>query len=436
MGRRLTLSAMLVVAASSLISLQLLQPPPVVTSAAHLSPKLSSFVVVARPWVLRVVTSFLKALLQQEAYDVIQNKPSGGDGRQLGGAAVTGTAALLVINMSIGTPTPQNVSGLVHISSQLVWARCSALHTAPAVADAFRPNKSATFSLLPSASEMCPSVLRPETCGDGNNTTGAHCDGYVSTYGTVANTSGNLATDTFTFGSTSVPGVVFGCSDATRGDFSGASGVIGLGRGPLSLISQLQLSRFSYQLWAIPMTPTPRRSPSRPSTAASSDKASRSTPLLSSTMHPNLYYVNLTGIHVDGKRLNDIPAGVFDLKTNGSGGVVLSTTIPVTYLEAAAYRVVRKVVASRINLQPVDGSALGLDLCYSAASMVQVKVPPLKLVFDGAGAEMQLAVANYFLKDDDTGLECLTMLPSMGVSVLGSLLQAGINRSTTSPASS
>uniref|UniRef100_A0A0E0MM37 Peptidase A1 domain-containing protein n=1 Tax=Oryza punctata TaxID=4537 RepID=A0A0E0MM37_ORYPU len=394
----------------------------------------------ARPWMRSLVTSFLKDMLQLEAYNVVQNKLSGSDGagQQLGGAAATGTAALLVIDMSIGTPTPQNVSGLVHITSQLVWAQCSPCATRAACAtapptDTFRPNKSATFSPLPCDSDMCLSVLR-ETCGAGDATTG-NCDRYIATYGSAVNTSGYLATETFTFGSTRVPGVVFGCSDKTNGDFSGANGVIGLGRGPLSLISQLQLSRFSYQLWA------PHDSNSKKKSKSSVDgsiirfgddavpktKRPRSTPLLSSTLYPNLYYVNLTGILVDGKRLSAIPAGTFDLKANGSGGVFLSTTVPVTYLEVAAYRVVRQALASGISLQPVDGSAMGLDLCYAAALMAKVKVPKLTLVFDGAGAEMELAVANYFFKDDDTGLECLTMLPSVGGSVLGSLLQAGTN---------
>uniref|UniRef100_A0A0D9XZ93 Peptidase A1 domain-containing protein n=1 Tax=Leersia perrieri TaxID=77586 RepID=A0A0D9XZ93_9ORYZ len=391
-------------------------------------PKLSGFVAVARPWLQRTITGFLKDLLQQEAYDAIVNTASaavaGVEQQQLGGAAATSTAALLVINMSIGTPTPQNVSALVHITSQLVWAQCSP------PANTFRQDNSSTFSPLPCASPMCPSALR-RSCGGAGR-----CDAYTARYGPGVNTTGHLATDTFTFGSTRVPGIVFGCSDGgTNGDdFSGASGVIGLGRGPLSLISQLQLSRFSYQLWA------PNKKKSSKSSgdvdgsiirlgdeAVPKTKNSRSTPLLSSRIHPNLYYVNLTGILVDGDNITSAVAAALGLKANGSGGVVLSTTIPVTYLEVSVYRVVRKAVASRMtSLQPVNGSALGLDLCYAAAAMEKVKVPRLTLAFDG-GAEMELAVANYFLRDEDTGLECLTMLPTHGVSVLGSLLQAGIN---------
>ena len=49
-------------------------------------------------------------------------------------------------------------------------------------------------------------------------------------------------------------------------------------------------------------------------------------------------------------------------------------------------------------------------------------MPKLALVFDGSDAVMELSVENYFFKYDD-GQTCLTIVPSTGGSVLGSLLQ-------------
>ncbi|AQK68698.1 hypothetical protein ZEAMMB73_Zm00001d015335 [Zea mays] len=49
--------------------------------------------------------------------------------------------------------------------------------------------------------------------------------------------------------SPAVPGLLFGCSSASAGDYSSASGVFGFSRGPLSLVSQLQIYWFSY-FWA------------------------------------------------------------------------------------------------------------------------------------------------------------------------------------------
>ncbi|EAY83011.1 hypothetical protein OsI_38231 [Oryza sativa Indica Group] len=430
MARSMAVSTLLLLAAASLLSLQLLHPPPVASAAAvRARPKVGGYSAKSRPWVSKLVAGFLKKQLR--------NRGNKQQQQQLGGEAASGAAPPLVINITVGTPVAQTVSGLVDITSYFVWAQCAPCAAAagclPPPATAFRPNGSATFSPLPCSSDMCLPVLR-ETCGRAgaaaNATAGARCDSYSLTYGgSAANTSGYLATDTFTFGATAVPGVVFGCSDASYGDFAGASGVIGIGRGNLSLISQLQFGKFSYQLLA----PEATDDGSADSVIRFGDdavpktKRGQSTPLLSSTLYPDFYYVNLTGVRVDGNRLDAIPAGTFDLRANGTGGVILSSTTPVTYLEQAAYDVVRAAVASRIGLPAVNGSAaLELDLCYNASSMAKVKVPKLTLVFDG-GADMDLSAANYFYIDNDTGLECLTMLPSQGGSVLGTLLQTGTN---------
>jgi hypothetical protein len=145
-------------------------------------------------------------------------------------------------------------------------------------------------------------------------------------------------------------------------------------------------------------------------------------------LYTDLYYVRLTGIQVDGKALMNISEGTFELHADGSGGVFLSTTQPVTYLEEAAYRVVRQALVSSIQSQGVSPyNTQDLDhLCYLTPSFVDVNVPTLALVFDGA--VMELKPENYFLNDGAAGgLVCLTILPSRGGSVLGSLLQTGRN---------
>jgi hypothetical protein len=169
--------------------------------------------------------------------------------------------------------------------------------------------------------------------------------------------------------------------------------------------------------------------------SATQTKNSRSTPLIPSVVTPysDLYIVNLTTIKVNanGEDLDGIPAGTFDLRPDGSaGGVFLSTTTPVTFLEEAAYDVVKKALAApSIKVQPVNnGSELGLDLCYTTQSLDNTKpFPTLALVFDGVDAVMKLQRDNYFFSDNESGLDCLTILPFHGRSILGSLLQTGRN---------
>ncbi|GJN29089.1 hypothetical protein PR202_gb17282 [Eleusine coracana subsp. coracana] len=318
------------------------------------------------------------------------------------------SAGLFIFNLSIGTSTPQEIPGIW--TSLPSWCGRSARPAPPA--------SRRRHSRLPCSSHTCQSVVN-QTCAANDSPCG-----YIATYiDATTNTAGYLSNDTFTFDSAQVP-LVFGCSGASAGDFSGASGVFGFSRGPLSLVSQLQLSWFSY-FWD-------SNDSSGDSFVQFGDDEvtrppnSRSTPLLTNPLYPELYFVNLAGIMIDGELQRDIPAGTFDLLANGSGGVVLSTTVPATFLEEAAYDVVKKVLSSKIKANPVNGSALGLDLCYTMQSIAKT-VPKLALVFDGDDAVMHLKRSNYFFRDNDTGLDCLTILPNRGLSLLGSLVQTDRN---------
>ncbi|XP_044431842.1 aspartic proteinase nepenthesin-1-like [Triticum aestivum] len=272
--------------------------------------------------------------------------------------------------------------------------------------------------------------------------------GYVKPYYTGA-TSGFRATETFSFGATPVKGVVFGCSgDITVPNLDGASGFAGFSRGPLSLVSQLKISSFTYFIsppggknasararghlrwsWGAGADYTALQTAT---TTTGGGGGSSSTLLLPATEHQNpyLYYVNLTGVQVEDQLLTAIPAGTFDVRHDGSGGVYLSTTLPFTYLDKAAYNVLRPELVSRIQSQgvfPVNVAAGGnLDrVCFLTQDLAKAKVPTLALLFNGADAAMELKVENYFFADD-SGQTCLTILPSAATgSVLGSLLQAG-----------
>ena len=107
----------------------------------------------------------------------------------------------------------------------------------------------------------------------------------------------------------------------------------------------------------------------------------------------------------------------------------------ITYLQADAYKALKQALMSKIKAQEVNGSALDggiFDLCYTMQSVAELTFPKLTIVFDGGDApSMDLTTVNYFYKDNVTGLQCLTMLPTPAGtpvgSVLGSMLQAGTN---------
>ncbi|KAF8670610.1 hypothetical protein HU200_050638 [Digitaria exilis] len=329
------------------------------------------------------------------------------------------TAGLYVADLLVGTP-PQNISGVLDISTQLVRMQCASWHCIdcrPPPVPTFYPKASSTAFPLPCNNDTCQSLL-PQNCTDSNI---CRSNEHIIISNNGSTTQGYLTFDTFTFGTAAVD-MLFGCSESTTGNYSGAFGAIGLGRGELSLVSQLGLSNFSYLL-----APYGSDGSVQLGGVAVPSMGSSTTPLYNSSAYPDQYYVGLTGVYVDGEEVDGIPAGTFDLQNDGSGGVFLSTTEPITYLLSDAYYVVRQAFASRISAQPLGN----VSLCYTAESMVGVHVPELTLVFDGVDGgddvKMELNKDNYLIEfnDGERDVECLAVLPSVGASLLGSLLQTG-----------
>ncbi|KAF7052937.1 hypothetical protein CFC21_060956 [Triticum aestivum] len=416
--------AMTTLVASVLILQLLLAPAPVSSSPAVLVPLLRTAVIRASPLLRNLVKAFLKEQAKQGVMELMW-KAAGHLKNQLLGGVRADAAGLVVFDISIGTSPAQVISGVMDITSQLVWAQCAPCDACRA--PAFRPADSASFSKIPCGSPTCPGVLGNATACVGDGDCAYNATYYGAGNQSNAYTHGSFATETFTFGATSVPGIVFGCVASSTVELSGgASALFGFGRGNISLVSQLGLSRFSYTLASDDADGS--ESVIRLGDAAvPQTQGSRSTPLLRSVMQPDLYYVGLSSIQVDGHDLDGIPAGTFDLQADGSGGVFLSSTWPATYLEETAYGALRRALVSSIESQgvtPVDAEDLH-QLCYRRWSFSDVTVPALTLVFDGVNATMEVKPENYFFKD---GLKvCLTVLPSKGGSVLGSLLQTGTN---------
>ncbi|KAF0922837.1 hypothetical protein E2562_002087 [Oryza meyeriana var. granulata] len=229
------------------------------------------------------------------------------------------TAINYTINFTVGS---QDVSGALDITSELVWVPCQ-------VRPGGDDDNSASCTTT-TADGTCRSIVRQE---------------YTYTYGGgdgEKQTSGYLAVQNVTFGNTTVEvNLGFGCGSSNVGDF-GALGVVGLNRGKLSLVSQLQVERFSYYL-------APEDAATDNATFivfSDDDNVPRRTSnpryytrllALPNGRYHDLYWVGLTGIRVGGK---DLPI------SGGSSGefayAVLATSVAVTYLKKSAYGLLRR----------------------------------------------------------------------------------------------
>jgi hypothetical protein len=321
-----------------------------------------------------------------------------------------------IMTLAIGTP-PQSYPAIADTGSDLVWTQCAPCgeRCFKQPSPLYNPSSSPTFRVLPcsSALNLCAAEAR---LAGATPPPGCACR-YNQTYGTGW-TSGLQGSETFTFGSSPadqvrVPGIAFGCSNASSDDWNGSAGLVGLGRGGLSLVSQLAAGMFSYCLTPFQDTKSKSTLLLGPAAAAAALNGTgvRSTPFVPSPSKPPMstyYYLNLTGISVGAAAL-PIPPGAFALRADGTGGLIIDSGTTITSLVDAAYKRVRAAVRSLVKLPVTDGSnATGLDLCFAlpSSSAPPATLPSMTLHF-GGGADMVLPVENYMILDG--GMWCLAM---------------------------
>ncbi|XVF58886.1 hypothetical protein PTKIN_Ptkin07bG0102000 [Pterospermum kingtungense] len=318
-----------------------------------------------------------------------------------------------LIDLAIGTPT-ESYSAILDTGSDLIWTQCKPCSQCfKQSTPIFDPKKSSTFSKLSCSSDLCE-ALPQSACDDG-------CE-YLYTYGDYSSTQGVMATETFTFGKVSVPNIGFGCGGDNEGDgFSQGAGLVGLGRGPLSLVSQLKEPKFSYCLTSIDETQESTLLMGSIAGVNKSLGAIKTTPLIHNPSQPSFYYLSLEGISVGDTRL-PIKKSTFALEDDGTGGLIIDSGTTITYLEESAFDVVKKEFISQMKLSVDDSGSTGLELCFRLPSgSTEIDVP--KLVFHFDGADLDLPGENYMISDSTLGVICLAMGSSSGMSIFGNVQQ-------------
>ncbi|KAA8547065.1 hypothetical protein F0562_003494 [Nyssa sinensis] len=318
-----------------------------------------------------------------------------------------------LMELAVGTP-PASYSAIMDTGSDLIWTQCSPCKQCfDQSTPIFDPKKSSSFSQLSCSSKLCE-ALPLSTCSDG-------CE-YLYVYGDYSSTQGVMASETFTFGKVSVPNVGFGCGEDNEGSgFNQGAGLVGLGRGPLSLVSQLGEPKFSYCLTSIDDTKTSTLLMGSLVSADSTGSAIKTTPLIQNPSQPTFYYLSLEGITV-GETLLPIEKSTFALNDDGSGGLIIDSGTTITYLEESAFDLVKKEFISQTKFSVDNSGSTGFDLCFTLPSdTTDVEVP--KLIFHFDGADLDLPGENYMIADSSVGLMCLAMGSSSGMSVFGNIQQ-------------
>lgn len=341
---------------------------------------------------------------------------SGTDSSQVQSPVYAGNGEFLM-KLSIGTPA-ESYSAIMDTGSDLIWTQCKPCKQCyDQPTPVFDPAKSSSFSKVPCSNDLCQALTSPGCGTDG-------CE-YMYSYGDYSSTQGVMAMETFTFGEVSIPKIGFGCGEENEGSgFTQGGGLVGLGRGPLSLVSQMDESKFSYCLTSIEESKTSTLLMGSLASVKNGSSSIKTTPLLKNPSQPSFYYLSLEGISVGGTNL-PIKKSTFALNEDGSGGVIIDSGTTITYLEESAFHEVKKEFISQVKLKVDKSGSTGLDLCFTLpADTTDVEIP--NLVFHFQGADLDLPGENYMIADSSVGVVCLAMGGSSGMSIFGNVQQQNI----------
>lgn len=313
--------------------------------------------------------------------------------------------------ISVGTP-PQEIVASVDTASDLFWTTC-----APARAP-YNPNNSSTYEPISCDSSRCHS-LADTSCQTTTNTC-QHMSLYLHEPSIVL----DLGTDIVTLGQISAPNAIFGCArdvnGVSRRDWSG---IVGLGGGPLSLISQLSSStgpKFSYCL-------SLDQSQKSKITFGVSGELSGSgvvaTPLLQKSPD-TLYYMSLLGISVSNKRLDGHGSAGAEFKPTYlmDGNMIIDSVSLTTTIPPNLYQWLDYTLRYEMNLEVVSDPTQHGNLCFG--NQEAWSFPQLTLHLKNG--DLVVNPSNYFVEYEHSVL-CLAIRSSNSdVGVLGNLAQRNL----------
>ncbi|KAJ8755720.1 hypothetical protein K2173_024264 [Erythroxylum novogranatense] len=301
-----------------------------------------------------------------------------------------------ILRIRIGTP-PQTMLMAMDTSNDAALLPCNGCLGCSTV---FNSVKSTTFKNHACGAAQCHQVPL-STCG------GSVCSFNMSYGGSTI--AANLSQDTVTLATDPVPNYTFGCIQKTTGSSVPSQGLLGLGRGPLSLLSQTQTLYHSTFSYCLPSFRSLNFSGSLRLGPTGQPPRIKTTPLLKNPRRSSLYYVNLIGIKVGRKKV-DIPASALAFNPTTGAGTIFDSGTVYTRLVAPAYTAVRDEFRKRVGNLTVT-SLGGFDTCYS----VPIVAPTITFMF--SGLNMTLLPDNLLIHSTAGSTTCLALAASeIGVS--------------------
>ncbi|KAL1310420.1 hypothetical protein HN51_053047 [Arachis hypogaea] len=322
-----------------------------------------------------------------------------------------------LMEVSIGTP-PVTIQGIADTGSDLVWTQCVPCDNCyKQQKPLFNSQKSSTYSNIACTSQLCHK-LDTGVCSPQKQ-----CN-YSYGYGDSSLTKGVLAQETLTLEQNrKVSGFIFGCGHNDKGGFNDHEmGIIGLGRGEVSLISQIGFN-FGGKLFSMCLVPfgTDPSISSEIRFGSGSEVIGHgvdSTPLVFKEGDKTTYSVTLNGISVGHKFLPFSSSS----QTVTKGNMFLDSGTPPTVLPQDLYDRLVAEVRNQVKMEPIkDDPQLGNQLCYKTKT--NLRGPILTAHFFGH-VNLQLSPIQTFIPPKD-GVFCLAFTnTSSAVGIYGNFAQS------------
>lgn len=304
----------------------------------------------------------------------------------------------------------KNMSVIVDTGSDLTWIQCKPCRLCYNQQEPlFNPSSSPSYQSVPCNSSSCQSLgFATGNSGDcgGNPPT---CI-YAVSYGDGSYTRGDLGRETLNLGASSptVKDFVFGCGRDNKGLFGGASGLMGLAKSDLSVVSQTSSIYGGIFSYCLPSTETG----SSGSLVMGGDSSAYKnltpisyTKLVSNPELPTFYFLNLTGISVGGMALESSSSSV----SANKGGILIDSGTVITRLAPSIYKAFKAEFVKQFSGYPTAPGFSILDTCFNLSGYQEVNIPTVTMHFDG-NAELNVDVTGiFYMVKTDASQVCLAV---------------------------
>ncbi|WCJ40569.1 Eukaryotic aspartyl protease family protein [Euphorbia peplus] len=338
------------------------------------------------------------------------------------------------LRIFIGTPQVE-VLAIADTGSDLIWIQCQPCDLCyKQKSPIFDPRRSSSYTDVLCGTTFCNklnSEARSCAAGGFDKTCG-----YSYSYGDHSFTNGHLAVERFAIGSntsnsSSPQQIAFGCGTRNGGSFDGSgSGIIGLGGGSMSLVSQLgtQIGRkFSYCLVSTLGESNSSSSSSTSKITFGADEipisvsdTKVSTPLVSKQPE-TFYYLTLEAISVG---TNKLPYRSLNSRINGNdekGNIIIDSGTTLTFLDSEFFNQLESVVEESVKAERVSDPNGIFSICFRVRSQDHnIEFPAITAHF--TDADVVLQPMNTFAQVENE-MVCFTMIPSNDISIFGNLAQ-------------